>query len=130
MKTLPITLFALLTMSMHSFAAEGGDERKSCMDFEGKGFKNILPVVIKLPLFVNDRRKDDVHSCIAIVYGLKNSRRYKGSLLPREPRVVATSADVSVKDAMAVQKAFRGWHFQKKKHSPSKEPIYYSVIEF
>ena len=129
-KILQLTLFFLLIISSHSFAAEGGDERKSCAGFEGKGLKNILPVVITLPLFVSDRREDDVQSCIAIVYGLKKSRRYKGSLLPRDPRVVAMSEDVSVKDAKAVQKAFKGWHFQKKKHSPSKEPIYYSVIEF
>lgn len=122
-------LFGCLVFSQLCLAADDGKEQKSCAGFDGSGLKNILPIVITLPLFVSDRREDEIKSCIAVVYGLKTSRRFKGSLLPRKPKVVAYSSDVSAKDVEEVQKAFKGWHFQKK-HGASEEPIYYSIIEF
>lgn len=126
-------MFVLAMGALAAFALTFGSAEEpstTCGDFDSRALIRALPVVITLPSFVTDRREDEVQSCIGIVYGLKKGRRYKSSLHPLKPQAVVHSEDVSAQDLKKVVKAFRNWHFQKKKYAASKEPIYYTVIEF
>ena len=126
-----IVVAAWLLYCSTSFAEESSSAASTCGGLDLTGLTEGKPLIRVAPVVGSELREDEVDSCIVVAYGLKAKRGTDGAaLLAYKPKAIAQSDDVTKKEVKAAERAMSKWLFLAKTHDASKEPIYYSVINY
>ena len=126
-----VIVTAWLLSSSASMAGEDSTEVPICGDFDTSGLTEGKLIIRVEPVVGAGLREDTVDSCIVVTYGLKEKRGTDGAaLLAHKPKAVAQSEDVTNKEKRAAERALSQWLFLAKTHDASKEPVYYSVMNY